>query len=638
MADRKFWLFALVGWFWRGLDCLRKLIHLAVMLLILSLLVLAFVETPVVVPRSAALVLAPDGPLVEQLDGDAAARAWGEVLGARNRQTLTRDLIEAIDRAAGDDRISALVLQLDGLGGGGLASLRDLARAIERFGATQKPVIAVGDGYSQAQYYLAAHADEVWMHPEGMVFLQGFGAYRTFYRDALDKLMIDVNVFRVGEYKSFVEPYTRNDMSPEARENNLEWLEGLWDSYQADVTRARGMDAGVLARYTTRLPEYLAEADGSFAELALSTRLVDALVSRREADARLIELTGLDPHDNGWRGIYYGDYLAASRSEAPRPVRPRQVGVVVAYGDIVDGRRPPGMIGGDSTAALLREAVYDDAVEAVVLRVSSGGGSAFASEIIADQVRALREADKPVVVSMGDVAASGGYWISMEADAILASPVTITGSIGVGALFPTYQRGLDWLGVHVDGVGTTEWAGQLRPDRALSEQSRQVLQMSVERSYQDFITKVADARGLAVDAVDAAARGRVWLGEQALAKDLVDDLGGLDEAIERAAQEAGIGTDYSVRYIDHVPGLREALVMQFTTVAARLARRSGLDRWAAAAMPPPMAAAGDLHRGMPGVAAQADSLAGMLRREVERLKAWNDPRGVYLHCFCNVLP
>jgi protease-4 len=638
MANKRFWLFALFGYIWRGLDGVRKTVHLLLMLFLLAVMAAAVFQAPMLIPKSTALVIAPDGALVDQLDGDAASRAWGQLLGATTNQTLTRDLIEAIDRAADDNRINALVLQLGSMGGAGLATLRDVAAAIDRFAESGKPVVAVGDSYSQGQYYLAAHADQIWMHPEGVVFLEGFGAYRTFYREALEKLMVDVNVFKVGEYKSFVEPWIRDDMSPEARENNREWLNGLWEIYQADVTTALDTESGLLERYTSRLPEFLEETGGDFGELALSTQLVDALVTRTEADERLIEITGRDPRDNGWRGIHHRDYLASVRVESPFGQRPRKVGVVVAAGDIVDGRRPPGMIGGDSTAALLREAIYDDEVEAVVLRVTSGGGSAFASEIIAEQVQALRAAGKPVVVSMGDVAASGGYWISMDADEILASPATITGSIGIGALFPTFQRGLDWLGVHVDGVGTTEWAGQLRADRELSERTRQVLQTSIEHGYQNFITRVADARGMPVDDVDEVARGRVWLGRRAVDLDLIDGLGGLSDAIDSAARRAGIESDYSVKYIEREPGFREALVMQLTGSAARLAINVGVTPDSIAAI----SGAGRLPAraapGLPGPASQMGALAGRLGDVLERLGAWNDPRGMYLHCFCDVVP
>ncbi len=626
---KRFWLFSFFGFLWKGLDGIRKAVHLVLMLALLALLLAGLVQVPPVVPASTALVIAPDGNLVEQLDGDAATRAWRELLGTSVRQTLTRDLVEAIDRGAFDSRINSLVLQLGSLDGAGLASLREVAQAIDRFRESGKPVVAVGDSYSQAQYYLAAHADEIYMHPEGIVFLQGFGAYRTYYREALDKLMVDVNVFKVGEYKSFVEPWLRDDMSEPARRNALEWLSGLWQVYQEDVTSALGTEPGLIERYTSRLPEFLEETDGDFGELAVATQLVDGLKTRSEADERLIEIAGLDRRDNGWRGLYHGEYLAATRLEVPRLERPRRVGVVVAAGDIVDGSQPPGTIGGDSTAMLLRDARFDEHVQAVVLRVSSGGGSAFASEVIAEQVRELRRAGKPVIVSMGDVAASGGYWISMDADEILASPVTITGSIGIGALFPTFQRGLDWLGVHVDGVGTTEWAGQLRPDRELNERTREVLQLTIENGYRDFIGRVADAREMTVAAVDEVARGRVWLGASAAELGLVDRLGGLQDAIESAAEQAGIADDYSIKYIGREPGFREALVMQFSRALTRLSARLSLR---------PAAVMEVARPGLPGVAAQLDAVAVRVGRELERLRTWNDPRGLYLHCFCDVAP
>ncbi len=628
---KRFWLFSLFGGLWRGLDGLRRVVHLFLMLVLLSLGLVAFVETPPGIMSPGALVIAPVGDLVDQLDGDAATRAWQEFLGTRVDQTLTRDLIESIDQAAQDSRINALVLQLGAMTGAGMASLRDVASAIERFKRSGKPVVAIGDNYTQGQYYLAAYADELYMHPEGVVFLQGFGAYRTYYRSALDKFLIDVNVFKVGEFKSFVEPYLRDDMSPEARENAMEWLSGLWEVYQADVTTARELDGDLLERYTHQLPALLEEADGDFGAVALDLGLVDQLASRSQMDARLIEITGKDPRDKGWRGTYHQNYLATRRMESPLRDRPARVGVVVARGDIVDGTQPPGMIGGDSTAALLREARLDQAVKAVVLRVDSGGGSAFASEIIAEQVRELREAGKPVVVSMGNVAASGGYWISMDADEIYASPVTITGSIGIGAVIPTFQRGLDWLGVHVDGVGTTPWAGALRPDRGLSDEMREVLQRSIENGYADFIGRVSAARELPLDEVDAAARGRVWLGAAALDLDLVDGMGGLDDAIGAAARRAQIADDFSVTWVGQDLDFREALIMQFTRASTRLTSRLGVRVPEVFGLPSLGGSSG-------AIAAELDRVTEQLRLDLKRMQLWNDPRGTYLHCYCNVRP
>ncbi|MEO0423170.1 MAG: signal peptide peptidase SppA [Pseudomonadota bacterium] len=625
---KRFWLFSLFGGVWRGLDGLRRFVHLMLMLAVLAIGVVALVDTPPGVMSPGALVLAPVGNLVDQLDGDAATRAWQEFLGSRVDQTLTRDLIESIDYGARDPRINALVLQLGAMGGAGMATLRDVADAIERFKRSGKPVVAIGDNYTQGQYYLASFADDILMHPEGVVFLQGFGAYRTYYKAAQEKFLVDVNVFKVGEYKSFVEPYLRDDMSPEARENALEWLSGLWEIYQADVTGARAMDSTLIDRYTQELPRLLEEADGDFASLALSMSLVDKLTTRSQMDAHLIEITGVDPRDKGWRGTYHQNYLAARRNESPQRDRPARVGVVVAKGDIVDGTQPPGMIGGDSTAALLRRARLDEAVKAVVLRVDSGGGSAFASEIIAEQVRELRAAGKPVVVSMGNTAASGGYWISMDADEIYASPVTITGSIGIGAVFPTFERGLDWLGVHVDGVGTTPWAGALRPDRSLNEESRQVLQRSIENGYADFIGRVANARQLPLADVDAAARGRVWLGAAALDLELVDGMGSLQEAIGAAARRAEIADDFSVTYVGQEIGIREALIMQFTRAGTRLSTRLGLRVREVLELPP-------MRRDASGFAVQLDRVTEQLRSDWERMQQWNDPRGIYLYCHCN---
>jgi protease-4 len=558
-------------------------------------------------------VLAPEGSIVDQLDGDASSRAWNELVGDGERQTLARDLLAVIDAARDDERIQVMVLKLGGMSGAGFSSLEDIAAAIDGFKAAGKPVIAVGDYYSQNQYYLAAHADEVYLHPQGFVFLPGYGTFHTYYRSAIDKLLVDWNVFKVGEYKSFVEPFLRDDMSPEARENALDWLNGLWTSYQRDVTTARKLEPDTLARYAERLPALLKETGGDLALLAREMGLVTDVWDRGRMEARLAELVGTDERTHTFNQVHSDDYIEAVRAAIRQPKSDNVVGVIVASGDILDGQQPPGTIGADSTSALVRQARNDEHVKAVVLRVDSGGGSAFASEVIGRELERLRESGKPLVTSMGSVAASGGYWISMAADEIWASPESITGSIGIGAYFPTFQRTLDKVGVHVDGVGTTPLAGEFRSDRALGDQAREILQLGIENGYQRFISKVADAREMPIERVEEIARGRVWLGEQAQQLGLVDKLGSLGEAIESAATLAGVQDDYRVEFIERQPSFRQVLAMQLAQRA-----RTWFDGASIGERSPLVEA------------------ASRLEDELGRLLRWNDPGGLYYQCLCEV--
>ena len=597
----------------RFLDFTRKALHF-ILLVIVALLLIALLAPRV--PRiadSAALILAPEGDLVDQLDGDASTRAWDELIGEGERQTLARDLLAVIEAAREDDRIKALVLQLGALDGAGLSSLQDVAAAIERFKAEDKTVIAVGDFYTQNQYYLASHADEIYLHPQGFVFLQGYGSFHSYYRSAIDKLLVDWNVFKVGEYKSFVEPFTRNDMSPEARENALEWLNGLWATYQHDVTSARGLESDTLDRYASRMPELLQETSGDLAVLARELNLVTDIWDHEHMETRLEELVGTDETSHTFNQVHHAEYLASLRTTLREPRSDNVVGVIVAAGDILDGRQPPGTIGSDSLAELIRQARYDDHVKAVVLRVDSGGGSAFASEVIGSELEKLREAGKPLVTSMGSVAASGGYWISIPAQEVWASPASITGSIGIGAYFPTVQRTLDKLGIHVDGVGTTPLAGQFRADRELGEDARAILQLGIQNGYDRFIGKVAAARNMPIARVDEVARGRVWLGAKAQELGLVDKLGSLSDAIQSAASLAGVGDDFRVQYIERELSFRQAVAIELAT------RMRGL------------VSAPSLVQSSPLL-----QTASRLERELRRLVSWNDPRGLYYHCFCEV--
>lgn len=501
------------------------------------------------------LVIAPEGRLVEQYSTDPLSRALGKALGETNAEELQlRDLIRAIEAAKDDKKINRVVLQLDKLQPSGFASMREVTAALQDLRAAKKQVVAFSENMGQSQYLLAAQADEVYLDPMGGLLLEGLGRYRQYFRSGLqDKLGVDVHLFKVGEFKSAAEPYVLDAASPQAKEADLFWMNDVWQRYLGDIAKARKLDAAQLAAGIDTLPEGIAAAEGDLARFALQQKLVDGLKTREEVDALLTERGVADGDaDGGYRQIGLGDYLTQiDARRSPVDSRP-QVAVVVAEGEISGGDLPAGRIGGVSTSALLREARDDDDVKAVVLRVDSPGGEVFASEQIRREVEALKAAGKPVVVSMGDMAASGGYWISMNADRIYADESTITGSIGIFGMIPNFARSLDKIGVHTDGVGTTRFAGAFDVTRPMDPAVGQVIQSVINKGYADFTGKVAAARNKPVEAVDEVARGRVWSGAQAKERGLVDAFGGLKAAVEHAATLAKLGDSdkFRVRYIE----------------------------------------------------------------------------------------
>ena len=601
---------------WSGVDSVRKILHLVLLLFIFMLFIGAMQDTPLVLPERAVLVVEPYGYLVEQIEGHPFDRALAELAGDGRPQTLVQDVVDALEYAKDDDRIEVVYLELSSLLGGGLAKLQQLAAAIEDFRDSGKPVIAGADFLTQQGYYLAAHADEVYLHPQGLLLMQGYGRWRTFYKDAIDLLRIDWNVFRVGTHKSFVEPYTRMDMSPEDCESSGRLIRQLWDIYQLDVETARGLDAGTITAFADGMLEKVEAQGGDIAAAAQEAGLVDDLLTRVEMREMLIDLVGADPDNPSiYRAAGMYEYLAQMRVLEGGKVRSENVAVIVAAGEILFGSQPPGIIGGDSTARLLRQARNDDSVKAVVLRIDSPGGSSFASDVIMHEVIALREAGKPVVASMGSVAASGGYVIAMQADRILASPSTVTGSIGIFGMFPTYQRTLDAVGIAVDGIGTTPWSGQLRPDRAMSDQAKALFQLVIDDGYRDFISKVAEARDLEVEFVDQVGQGQVWIGSDALAHGLVDELGGLEDAINVAAELAGFADEFGVMTIEQQLSPAEQMIVDLLGAISVL----GVDL-----------------SGLARPANIVDEVAAAVAEKAGPLLRFNDPKGVYAHCFCDI--
>ncbi len=607
---------ALMGFFglvWRILDGIRRVLHLILLLVIFGFILAALHTSIPMVPHSAALIIAPEGELVEQMASDPVRRAFGQASGGPAPETLLRDVTDAIAAAKSDSRIKLIVLDLGNLGSSGLSKLQEIGTALRDFRAAGKRVVAAADSLDQTQYYLAAQAGEVYLDPMGVVYLDGFSYYRMFLKDAIDKLGVDVNVFRAGTYKSYTDQFSRSDMSPSERDESSVWLQALWNAYTQDVTRARSLPAGALNEFIADQPAALAAVNGDAAKLALQRGLVTALKSRRQLADELKVLVGEDEDSHSFNSISMNQYLASERSKhALKSKSDSKVGVVVASGEILDGHQPPGTIGGESTADLLRQARYDSAVKAVVLRVDSPGGSMFASEQILREVQTLRKAGKPVVVSMSTYAASGGYYISAAANQIFASPTTLTGSIGVFSVVPTFQHTLEKLGVKVDGIGTTPLAGEMRQDRALTPATRQILQNSVDHAYAEFLHRVGEGRKKSVEDVDKIAQGRVWAGIDAQRIGLVDHLGGLKDATEAAAKLAELGSDYDVDYIEPELNLREQLLMQLRTETLYMGRIAGI-------IPPPS----DIERVLDPMIDQARAIARL-----------NDPRGLYAYCWC----
>jgi len=567
------------------------------------------------VPPGSALLLNPQGVLVEQAElEDPFQKALEEAYGVNEpSQVEVGDVVRAIRKAKGDDRVTGLVLDLGGLFVSpiGASKLQDIAVEIDAFKASGKPVIAVGDYYSQEQYFLAAHADEVLLHDLGNVVLYGFGSYNTFLKSFLEKFKVTSHVFRVGTYKAAVEPFLRDDMSPEAKEANLAYLNVLWDEYARETEKARGLPQGSVKQYADQMGQLLSAAGGSFAKTAVDAGLVDSLKSRPAQIDHLKAKFGVDKEDKSFKHVTLSTYLAALPPETDGSAP--NIAVVTASGTIVDGEAEQGVAaGGDTIAELLKKAREDDNVKAVVLRIDSPGGSSFASEIIREQVLALKAAGKPVVASMGSLAASGGYWIAAPADEIWASPTTLTGSIGIFGFFTTFENAAAELGVHVDGVGTSSLSPLLATGIGpLPDTAADILQQSTEDGYERFLKVVGEGRGLDRDYIDSIAQGRVWIAKTAKDLKLVDNLGDLDAAIASAAAKAGLEQYDVVEMTETVTPFQRL----FGKMSAQAMKAAGLGEGKAFS--------------------RASALKTLIAKADEQLaffNGFNDPNGVYARC------
>ncbi len=573
LPPRRRGFFGFLRGFGHGVNVIRlviiNLVFFGVLFLLLLLVTVGIIgsRSTRTLQSDSVLVLKPQGELVEQYSIDPVQRALTGLSGEESRQVQLRDLIGAIDAATTDQRITRILLLPGDLRGGGFAALREVGAALDRFRAAGKPVIAWAVNLDQGQYYLAAHADRLLVDPQGGVMLTGLANYRLFYKDLLDKLGVDVHLFRVGEFKSAAEPYILDHASDESKQADSFWMGGLWDTYLAEVSKLRKLDAATLRDDIDNLPQHIASTQGDLAQLAVNEHLVDGVATRAELIA-MMRAAGVpaDKKGHSFRQVNLAQY-AARQSATSDPFTPG-VTVVVAEGEISAGKQAPGGIGGESTAQLIRAAREDRKTRALVLRVNSPGGEVYAAEQIRREVELTRAAGIPVVVSMGNVAASGGYWISMNANRIFAEPNTITGSIGIFGLFYTVPNTLAKLGITTDGVATGPMAGAFDVTRPLDPNVGAVIQATINKGYRDFVGNVAKARGKTFAAVDAIAQGRVWTGQQALERGLIDQLGGLDVATAHAASLAKLGKDYPIRYEEAPLGAFERMLINLNQNAS----------------------------------------------------------------------
>ena len=593
---------------WKLIDFCRRVVgNIAFIAIAAFLVTLVLMDRRDRLPESAVLVLAPAGALVEQgSEGILGKDLFGEDVAA---ETILRDVVDALNLSREDTRIKAVLLDLSKLKHAGLTKLQDVGDAIKRFRKSGKPVIASADFFTQKAYFLAAHSDRIYLNPMGGVLLTGFGIYQNYFRAALDRLLVQLHVFRVGAYKSALDPLMRNSMSEFDREASSALLDVLWASFKADIAEARGIDPETIDDYTNHFPDRLADHAGDSAQLALAFKLVDELKTTDEVRQELIELAGEDPSKRTFNQIGFHDYLKAVRSDRKSSEPAPKVGVIVAQGVILDGIQPAGKIGGLSLASLIRQARKDETIRAVVLRIDSPGGSAFASDTIRREIEQVKSAGKPLVVSMGSVAASGGYWIASAAEEIWAAPATVTGSIGIFSAFPTFERSLETVGVFNDGVGTTRLADAFNLSRPMNTAMADALNQMMDRGYRTFLSRVAEGRKMNPSAVERVAEGRVWAGQTARDLGLVDKLGSLDDAIASAAQKAGM-EKYAVDYIQQPLSRRERILKQLNELFTGFIRSI--------------------------IATVAPSPPAILRLLSETLgddlMQFNDPQGIYAYC------
>ena len=592
--------------------CIQVLASLFIVCISIFILVISLENGDQPLPDKAALKISPIGALVEQKTYDSPLKKFMEKSGVET-ETLLSELITTIDYASGDKRITNLVLDLDYFTGGGISKLEELGKALTRFKSSGKSITAIGNSYNQEQYFLASFADEIHLNPMGSVMIEGYSRYNSYFKDALDQLKIKVNVFRVGIYKDAIEPFTRNSMSDESKEHTSIWVNDLWNAYTKRVEKSRDLPENFLNDYSNNLGKKLLNYKGDAAKLALNAGLIDKISNRKDSIDYLISVSGMDD-DGGYQYIDSSSYMRHIKQKIyPSKVRDNtnHIALITASGPIEIGDQPNGKIGSDSMSQLIKQAKKDDSIKAVVIRIDSPGGGAFASEAIRQDIIALKELGKPVVISMGSVAASGGYWIAMGATEIWSTPTTITGSIGVFGIVPTFEETLQNIGVRSDGVDTTTLSNIYQISRPMSDHAKQVIQSGVDYTYSKFLRIVAEARNASVKKVGLIAQGRVWTGEKALELGLVDKLGGLNEAISAAANIAKLD-NYELLELIRPLSFQEKILNQIGNAQIKYLGKSVL------------------------VSTFAPELLikfNNLYKKFGFLEVLNDPRDIYLSCF-----
>lgn len=610
-------MWAKIKWLFRALvktlNVIRVLISTVLLLMILSVVFILFGsdENSQPLPDKAALTLALSGAVLEQ-EAQTTPKRMAEkwLSGDNSPPPLTLNKIkEALDKARTDDRIGALVLQLQDMTESSITKLDEVGTAIELFKTSGKPVYAIGDYYSQGQYYLAAHADEILLNPAGGVSIQGLGVYRLHYKSAFERFNITPHVFRVGTYKSFVEPYIRNDMSEESREDTQLWLGQLWQHYQDNVANLRNIPTDQISPTKEQMLSRFAKVNGDPAQYALEQGLVDRLATRDNMLQTVAEQVGWNNQTNQYMSLDVQTYLQRSQTEPKQTANSvPAVGIITASGAIMSAdTATPNSINDEHLSQLINEARLDDHIKALVLRIDSPGGSAFAAEQIRSSLLNFKTSGKPLVISMGSTAASGGYWIAADADKIYASPTTLTGSIGVFGLFLTFEEALQKLGLNTDGVGTTDFVGA-GLTTGLPDHVKEMIQMSVEHTYSQFVRIVAEGRNLQPAEVERVAQGHVWTGQMALELGLVDELGNIDDALAGAALLANLG-EFDVKQVKLPKSAKEKLLGQFmgdSTVLSDVV--------------------------MTALPQSLRPVAEQMQQEVSSLSQFNDVQGKYVLC------
>ena len=592
------------GWMFTGdlfFLTLNSIFLMMVVFIIISIFSSIF-SNNLIDPEGKALVINPSGPIVEQVSGPSDPFQT-LITGQQSSELYVGDLLEVLEAASNDERIKDLVLRLDNISGTGQAVLFDVGLALKNVKESGKRIIAIGDNYSESGFYLASFADEIIMNPEGWILLDGFDRSKMYYKSFLDKLKISVNVIRVGTFKSAVEPYLRDDMSDAAKKANLAYLDVLWASWVDVVSTNRSLTPESIQYLVDNADELVKKSKKGTAEAFLNYGMIDKLLTRTEQREYMVELFGESETKESFNKISGGSYYQVLQDEKKTKSSENKIAVVVARGTIMDGDQPPGTIGGDSTSRLIKNAYEDEAVKAIVLRVDSGGGGVFASEVIRQELLKAQEKGIKVIASMGNVAASGGYWISTNADEIWASHNTITGSIGIFGLLPTVDKSLENIGINTDGVSTGKLDASGDPTKGLSPMFKNIIQAEIEHGYDKFITLVSESRGIDKKQVDNIAQGRVWAGETALELGLVDQLGNIKDAINRAAELAEIDS-YETYYPSEPLDWKQQLLSSIFSISGGIIPQSILDNF----------------------------FVKSSLKTLSEIESFNDPKGIYLKC------